>query len=79
MQIYLLNKICSLLTESQQGRKPEHIAARWGLKSRMPRDPREHYNCIGKVTWQGSTLPIGLHKDKAVAPGGKLSLARRER
>jgi len=28
---------------------------------------------------QGSTFPIGLQKDKAFAPGGKLSLARRER
>lgn len=73
----LLNKIFSLLPESQRGRKPENIATRWGLKSRMPWNPREHCKCIGKATW--STFLIGLHKNKAVAPGGKLSLARRKR
>lgn len=45
----------------------------------MLRDPREHCNCIGKAKWQGSTFPISLHKDKAVAPGGKLLLAKNER
>lgn len=45
----------------------------------MPRDPRKHDNCLGKAMQQGTTFTIRPQKNKAVHPGGKVSLARSER